>query len=472
VIEAIRLTTRRGSGVALRQVSFDVRPGQVTGLVAPDGVSDALILRLMVQLTRGGGRTLFDGQRYRRLRNPVREVGVLLDADAGRVHHAARDHLQLTAATYNLPARRVDEVLELVGLADVAGKPLRCYNPSMAQRLGIATAIIGDPAALLLRDPCGGLEPRGVAWLHSFARAYAAQGRAVLVTGVSPEALCTFTDHVILVEGGLVVVDQPTERFLAATGHPDEAGTVVVSSPHIARLVALLTDAGAHTVHRDETTVSVTGLPRASIGELAFTNGVLLHELAETSTAPTRDDMPDRPTTVVRGRWMPRRVRVVPQAAGRRSASVPAPAAGDGPETVAETPRGEAASGGVAPDAATPEMTDTTVADLALSATKTSRAAVSGTTTAERTVAVPDSATSDGTLPFDGMAPGDAGLCDGGSDVARGSGRHGGGARDGLAEPGGGLEVLGDSLEVLGGSAETSGDWQAPVGAGQEGEHR
>lgn len=279
MIEAIGLTSRRGGAAVLRDVSFEVVPGQVTGLVTPDGVTDSLVLRLMVQLARGGGRTLFNGRAYRELPDPMREVGVLLRPDAGRRNHTARDHVQLAAAVGGLSDNRVDLVLDLVGLTRAADRPLREFTPGMSRRLGVAVAVLGDPHALLLRDPVRGLESRGRDWICDFLRAYAAQGRAVLVTSTQAATMTTLADRLIHIDDGSIIADGPIRQADRKRRVRALADTVLVTSPSIERLAAVLTDAGCYVMRRGIASLEVRGLPRARVGQLAYAYQVPLDEL-------------------------------------------------------------------------------------------------------------------------------------------------------------------------------------------------
>jgi ABC-2 type transport system ATP-binding protein len=282
VIEVIGLTTRYGRATVLDDVTFDIRPGQVTGLIAADGRTDATVLRAMLQLERAAGRTLFDGRRYRALRDPMREVGVLLDVPSSGGHRSARCYARCMAAAGGVSQDRVEQVLELVGLAGSAHQPLSRLTASMARRLGIAVALLGDPAALLLRDPTRGLEPRGVEWLRSFVRAYAGQGRAVLLTGADAELVAGMSEHVVVIEDGQVTANRAADKLTTPLVRlAGERSGVRVTSPQVERLSAALAKEGAVVQRADDTSITVLGVDRARVGELAFTAGVLLHELAE-----------------------------------------------------------------------------------------------------------------------------------------------------------------------------------------------
>jgi ABC-2 type transport system ATP-binding protein len=290
VIEAIDLTVRRRGRTVLDAVSFDVRPGQITGVLGASGAGKTALLRRMVQLDRGGGRTLFDGLQYRRLRYPLREVGLALDPGAGHPDQSVRGRLRLALATdrraarepgtRNRPAARIEAVLDIVGLSDQARTPLRELSDAMAARLAIATALVGDPKTLFLDALDRELEPEGVAWLGALLRAYTAQGRAALVTSSSTETLVTLADRLLLLDSGALVGTRTAEEVLRApTG-----AAVIVRSPQIVRFAAILSESGVRTGQGEGASLEVRGLDRARIGDLAYRHGIPVHELAERYT--------------------------------------------------------------------------------------------------------------------------------------------------------------------------------------------
>jgi ABC-type multidrug transport system ATPase subunit len=290
VIEAIDLTVRRRGITVLDAVSFDVRPGQITGVLGAAGAGKTTLLRRMVELDRGGGRTLFDGLPYRKLRHPLREVGLALDPGAGDPDQSVRGRLRLALAadrraarepgTRNRPAARIDTVLDIVGLADQARTPLRDLSDAMAARLAIATALVGDPKTLFLDALDRELEPEGVAWLGALLRAYTAQGRAALVTSSSTETLVTLADRVLLLDSGALVGIRTAEEVLRAPC----GAAVVVRSPQIVRFAAILSESGVRTGQGEGASLEVRGLDRARIGDLAYRHGIPVHELAERYT--------------------------------------------------------------------------------------------------------------------------------------------------------------------------------------------
>lgn len=281
VIEAIELTTRRRGRRDLEAVSFQVRPGQVTGLLGLPGAGKTAVVRRMLQLDRGGGRTLYDGRPFRALAYPMRSVGVLLDPLAVHPGRTVAGHLRLalSADPECAPAgrrQRIEAVLDVVGLGDQARTRIFELTEGMTVRLGLAQALLGDPQALLLDEPEHGLEPEGRPWLAALLRAYAAQGRCVLVTGQSTDAMLGYADRVLVLDSGRLV-GQRTARQAARELAGD---CVIVRTPLALRLAAILVAAGAEPTQIDGSCLEVRGLDRARIGDLAFRNEVPLHELS------------------------------------------------------------------------------------------------------------------------------------------------------------------------------------------------
>ncbi|MGW2871220.1 ATP-binding cassette domain-containing protein [Kitasatospora sp. NPDC001225] len=273
---------RKGAPPAVLDLTFDARPGTVTALLGAEGAGKSTALRLMLELERGQGVTLFDGRRYRRLRHPEREVGVLLPgtgeaAVAGHPGRKARSHLRMLAAAVGVPARRADELLEQTRLAAVAGQRLRTFSPGMHRRLALAAALLGDPGALLLDGPADGLSPRNVEWFHSFLRSFGAAGGTVLVTTRTPQEASQLADRVVTLDRGRLVADQPVAEFRRTRLSPE----VAVRGPQMARLADLLVSQGADVRRDGSVGLAVAGIDRTEIGELAYRHGILLHELAD-----------------------------------------------------------------------------------------------------------------------------------------------------------------------------------------------
>ncbi|MFB8290517.1 ATP-binding cassette domain-containing protein, partial [Kitasatospora purpeofusca] len=277
---------RGGGPPVLLDLTFEARPGAVTALLGPEGAGKSTALRLMLELERGRGVTLFAGRTYRRLRRPEREVGVLLSgpvdapgaADlAGHPGRKARGHLRMLAAAVGVPARRADELLERTRLAAVAEQRLRAYSPGMHRRLALAAALLGEPGTLLLDAPTEGLSPRNVEWFHAFLRSFAADGGTVLVTTRTPQEASQLADRVVTLDRGRMAADESVTEFRRTRLSPE----VAVRGPQMARLADLLAGQGAQVRRDGGTELAVSGVGRTEIGELAYRHGILLHELAD-----------------------------------------------------------------------------------------------------------------------------------------------------------------------------------------------
>ena len=268
MIEARNLRKTYGSQVAVDDLSFDVRPGLVSGFLGPDGAGKSSTIRLMLGLDHGGGQTRFEGVPYRRLNQPMRVVGAVGDARAFHPGRRARSHLRMLAAAQGITRERVDEVLEWVGLAvDVADRRLRTFSIGMSQRLALGAALLGDPRVLILDEPTEGLDPAGAKWLRGFLRAFAAEGRIVFVSGNDVSALAQTADHLVVIEKGRLVADEPTAVFVGRHGVGE---LVLVRTPHLERLGRLLSATGARVRRAEDHQLAVSGLDLATVGDLAF----------------------------------------------------------------------------------------------------------------------------------------------------------------------------------------------------------
>jgi len=286
VIEAIELTARRRGRRVLDEVSFQVRPGQVTGLLGPPGAGKTTLLRRMLQLDPGGGHTLFGGRSFRSLAHPMRAVGAVLDPLALHPGRTVYGHLRLalSADPGAAPAgrrERIDAVLDVCGLTDQARTRIAELTEGMTVRLALAQALLGDPQALLLDEPDYGLEPEGQSWLNALLRAYAAQGRCVLVSGQHTGTLIARADRLLVLDGGRLV----GQRTAAQAARELSGDCVMVRTPQLLRFAAVLVGAGAEPTQIDSACLEVRGLDRARIGELAFRNEIPLHELSVRSPA-------------------------------------------------------------------------------------------------------------------------------------------------------------------------------------------
>jgi ABC-2 type transport system ATP-binding protein len=283
LIEATGLTKEYAGKRVVDGLTFTVRPGRVTGFLGPNGSGKSTTLRLMLGLVHGGGRTEFAGRSYRDLAYPMREVGAVLDARSYHPRRSARDHLRMLAAGSRVPQRRVDEVLDQVGLASVARKPAGGFSLGMAQRLGLAAALLGEPRALLLDEPANGLDPHGVAWLRHVLRTFAAD-RAVLVSSHLLDEMEQLADHVIVIGRGRLLADEPTGQLVRRAG----GAYVLVRSPDAGQLAGLLLGRGAGVRPAGDGELIVTGCGAPLVGDLAHEHGLRVHELATRS--PSLED--------------------------------------------------------------------------------------------------------------------------------------------------------------------------------------
>ena len=296
-IQAAGLTKEFGGRRAVDGLSFTVEPGRVTGFVGPNGAGKSTTLQLMLGLVHGGGRTLFDGRPYRDLPCPVREVGAVLDARSFHPRRSARDHLRMLAAAGGrgrAPDRRVDQLLDLVGLAPVAGRPAGGFSLGMAQRLGLAAALLGDPRALLLDEPANGLDPHGVAWLRELLRAFAAGGGAVLVSSHLLAEMQLLADHVVVIGRGRLLADEPLDQLVGRSVREQ----VLVRSPDAGRLAELLAPTGAAVDRTGDGELTISGVGAEVVGDLAHERRLRLHQLTTRSASLeaaflglTRDDV-------------------------------------------------------------------------------------------------------------------------------------------------------------------------------------
>ncbi len=275
MIEVRELTKRYGTTVAVNQLSFQVAPGRVTGFLGPNGAGKSTTMRMIMGLDHpDAGTATVNGRPYRELPWPLREVGALLEARSYHPGRTAWQHLWALAQVNGLPRRRVDEVLELVGLTPVARRRAGTFSLGMGQRLGIAVAMLGDPGVLLFDEPVNGLDPEGIRWVRTFLKRLAAEGRTVLVSSHLMSEMALTADHVVVVGRGRLVAEQSMTELLARTG-----GGVRVRTPRPDELAAVLQRAGATVRPDGPGTLEVGGLSAAHVGELAHVNGVVLHEL-------------------------------------------------------------------------------------------------------------------------------------------------------------------------------------------------
>lgn len=276
MITAEGLTKRFGDKTAVQDVSFTVQPGTVTGFLGPNGAGKSTTMRMIVGLDKPtSGRTTVNGKEYRRLRAPLTEVGVLLDAKAVHTGRTARNHLRAMAATHGIPTSRVDEVIDLAGIGSVARKRAGKFSLGMGQRLGIASALLGDPHTLILDEPVNGLDPEGVRWVRQFVRFAASEGRTVLLSSHLMSEMAQTADHVIVMGRGRVLADAPLNELVRAW----TATTVRVRSPRVADLASAVAAADVEIVSTSPDSLEIVGLPASHIGDIAADRGIPLHEL-------------------------------------------------------------------------------------------------------------------------------------------------------------------------------------------------
>jgi ABC-2 type transport system ATP-binding protein len=280
-IEVRGVTKRYGRTLAVDGLSFGVRPGRVTGFVGPNGAGKSTTMRMILGLDApDGGEIRVGGRRYAELRSPLREIGALLDAGATHPGRRARDHLRWLAAGNRLPQRRVDEVLGLVGLTSVAHRRTGGFSLGMAQRLGIATALLGDPPILLVDEPVNGLDPQGIGWLRELLRSLAAEGRAVLMSSHLMSEIEGIADDIVVIGRGRMLAETSVAELLA--GRPD--GRVRLRASQPARVMTVLARAGGTVTSTGPDTLHVTGLDAARIADVTAEHRLRLLELSPERT--------------------------------------------------------------------------------------------------------------------------------------------------------------------------------------------
>jgi len=280
VIEVRGLTKSYGSTRAVDDLTFEVRPGHVTGFVGPNGSGKTTTMRLVLGLDApDAGTVTVGGRPYGQLRFPLHQVGALLDARAVHPGRRASDHLLVQARANRIPARRVDEVLAAVGLAEVGRRRAGVFSLGMSQRLGIAAALLGDPPVLMFDEPVNGLDPEGILWIRQLLKRLAAEGRTVLVSSHLMSEMALTAEHLVVIGKGRLVADT-TVHALVTRGAP----TVRVQSPGRDRLAAALRQRGA-SVSVDGDALVVVGLDAPTVGDLAAGLGVAVHELVAQKTS-------------------------------------------------------------------------------------------------------------------------------------------------------------------------------------------
>jgi len=276
MITAQGLRKRYGDTVAVDDLTFEVKPGLVTGFLGPNGAGKSTTMRLMLGLDYGEGETQFDGRRFRDIHDPMNEIGAVLEARAFHPTRTARNHLRMLAAANRIPNSRVDEVLDLVGLSDVKAKKPKGFSLGMSQRLGLAQALLGDPQTLILDEPANGLDPHGIHWLRDVLKSLAAKGRTVFVSSHLLSEMQLMADELVVIGRGKMIFNGSVDQFVEQFTKSD----VLVKTPSADAFAETLQASGAEVAVQDDGSLLVSGLETAAVGEIAHRDGILLHELA------------------------------------------------------------------------------------------------------------------------------------------------------------------------------------------------
>jgi ABC-2 type transport system ATP-binding protein len=292
MIEARGLTKRYGSTLAVHDLSFTIRPGMVTGFLGPNGAGKTTTMRMILGLDHPtGGKVTVNGKPHQQLPSPMREVGALLDAGAVHGGRSARSHLLCLAQTNGIPGRRVDEVLGIVGLTDVAGKRSGGFSLGMSQRLGIAAALLGDPGILMFDEPVNGLDPEGIRWIRTLMRSLAAEGRTVFVSSHLMAEMESTADHLIVIGRGSLIADasmaefiarSPAQAVLVRTPQPDALARAVIAAggTAVSASAGAGTGTGAGAGNAEPGSLQVRGLTEDQVSDIAFAAGIRVHHLA------------------------------------------------------------------------------------------------------------------------------------------------------------------------------------------------
>ncbi len=282
MIQVEHLTKRYGSTTAVDDVTFTVRPGQVTGFLGPNGAGKSTTMRMIVGLDRpSAGRVTVGGIHYSEHRAPLHEVGALLEAGSVHPGRSAYNHLLALGATHGIGTTRVREVIALAGLEKVARKRVGGFSLGMGQRLGIATALLGDPQIVMLDEPVNGLDPEGVLWVRTLVRQLAAEGRTVFLSSHLMSEMAQTADHVIVLGRGKVIADAPIQDIIDRASR----GAVSVRSPEASTLAQLLRAADTTVTLTESGVLEVVGRTSEEIGEIAAGAGIVLHQLTSVQSS-------------------------------------------------------------------------------------------------------------------------------------------------------------------------------------------
>ncbi|MFK4147736.1 ATP-binding cassette domain-containing protein [Streptomyces sp. NPDC004065] len=277
MIELAGLTKRYGGKLAVDDLTLTVGPGTVTGFLGPNGAGKSTTMRMILGLDHPtAGDVLIDGRHYHELKDPLTYIGALLDAGAVHGGRSARNHLLCLAHSNGIPAARVDEVLDIVGLTAVARKKAKGFSLGMSQRLGIAGALLGDPRILMFDEPVNGLDPEGIHWIRGLMRSLAAEGRTVFVSSHLMSEMALTAEHLVVIGQGRLLADTSMSDFIERNSR----SWVRIRTPDRERLLDALHRAGITAVERGGGLLEVDGGKAERIGELAAQHGVVLHELS------------------------------------------------------------------------------------------------------------------------------------------------------------------------------------------------
>ena len=277
MIQADHLGKRFGETLAVDDLTFTVKPGIVTGFLGPNGAGKSTTMRMILGLDApSSGHVTVNGRAYRDLPAPLHEIGAMLEARAIHTGRSAYNHLLAMAQTHGISRSRVDEVIELVGLERVAGKRVGGFSLGMAQRLGIASALLGDPATLILDEPANGLDPEGILWIRNLLKGLAAEGRTVFLSSHLMSEIAVTADHLVVIGRGRLIADTSVAEIVTRAS---EHAAVHVRTPDADRLRTVLTAAGGELRSAERGIFEVHGLTSERIGAVAAQEGLILHEL-------------------------------------------------------------------------------------------------------------------------------------------------------------------------------------------------
>ncbi|MER5637665.1 ABC transporter ATP-binding protein [Kitasatospora sp. NPDC002227] len=277
MIELHELTKRYGETLAVDNLSFQVPQGVVTGFLGPNGAGKSTTMRMILDLDRPtSGRVTVDGKRYGQLSEPLKYIGALLEAKAVHPGRTAYDHLLWLAQSNRIPRRRVDEVLSLVGLTSVARKRSRGFSLGMGQRLGIASALLGDPEILMFDEPVNGLDPEGILWIRNLMKGLAAEGRTVFVSSHLMSEMALTADHLVVIGKGRLLANLSMAEFIKQNSR----SAVRIRTPHVEQLLTALATAGLRATATPDGAYEIEDGDLVHLGDLAAGHGITLHELS------------------------------------------------------------------------------------------------------------------------------------------------------------------------------------------------